>query len=78
MSADFVTECEKLLFQLKALQKRVQKDVNIFFVAQAVQEIYGKSKRLKNRGDVFFVIDCVFGFEVSLNYYDFSSESHQF
>ena len=58
ISADFVTWFDKFLFQLKALQKRVQKDVNRFFVAQAVPEIYGKNERLKNRGMCFFVIDC--------------------
>ena len=58
ISADYVTECEKFLFQLKALQKRVQKDVNKFIVPQAVPEIYRKNERLKNRGMCFFVIDC--------------------
>ena len=32
----------------------MHRDGNIFFVAQSVPEIYGKTKRLKNRGDVFF------------------------
>ena len=54
ISANFFTRCEKFLFQLKVLQKRMQKDVNRFFVAQAVLEIYGKNARLKNRGYVFF------------------------
>ena len=61
MSADFVTECEKFLFQLKALQKRVQKDVSRFIVPQAVSEIYRKNERLKNRGDVFFLLSTVAG-----------------
>ena len=59
MSADFVTECEKFLFQLKAIQKRVQKDENRFIVPQAVPEIYRKNERLKKRGMCFFVIDCI-------------------
>ena len=54
ISADFFTKCEKFLFQLKALQKRVQHDVNRFIVPQVVPEIYMKNERLKNRGDVFF------------------------
>ena len=55
---DFVTRFEKYLVQLKALQKRVQKDENKYFVAQSVPEIYGKNERLKNSGMCFFVIDC--------------------
>ena len=47
------------MFQLKALQKRVQKDGNIFFVAHAVPEIYRKNERLKTGGMRFFVIDCI-------------------
>ena len=39
ISADFVIGFEKLVFQLKALQKLILKDVNGFFVAQAVPEI---------------------------------------
>ena len=58
ISADFVTWFDKFFFQLKALQKRVQKDVNRFIVPQAVPEIYRKNERLKNRGMCFFVIDC--------------------
>ena len=38
----------------KALQKKMQKDVSRFFVAQAVPEIYEKNEMLKNRGEVFF------------------------
>ena len=40
----------------------VQKDLNRFFVAQAVPEIYGKNERLKNRGDVFFLLSTVIRF----------------
>ena len=39
----------------------MQKDVGRFFVAQAVPEIYEKNEMLKNRGDFFFVIDCISG-----------------
>ena len=60
ISADFVTECEKFLFQLKALQKRMQKDGSRFFVAQAFPEIYEKNEMLKKGGMCFFVIDCTF------------------
>ena len=54
MCGGFFTRFVKFLFQLKALQKRVQKDVNRFIVPQAVPDIYRKNERLKNRGDVFF------------------------
>ena len=54
ISTDFVTVCEKFLFQLKALQKRMQKEASRFFVAQAGPEIYEKNEMLKNRVDVFF------------------------
>ena len=54
LSADFVTWFDKFLFQLKALQKRVQKDENRFIVPQAVPEIYRKNERFKNRGMCFF------------------------
>ena len=54
MSAEFVTECEKLLLQLKALQKREQKDVNRFIVPQAIPEIYMKKCKVEKQGDVFF------------------------
>ena len=67
ISVDFVTECEKFLFQLKALQKRVQKDVNRFIVPQAVPEIYKKNERLKNRGMCFFVIDCMLHSDHEMN-----------
>ena len=59
ISADCVIGFEELLFQQRSLQKLIHKDVNIFFVAQAVPEIYGKYERLKKRGYVFFVIDCI-------------------
>ena len=58
ISADFVTVWEKFLFQLKALQKRMQKDASRFFVAQVGPEIYEKNEMLKNRGMCFFVIHC--------------------
>ena len=38
ISADFFIGCEKFLFQLKALQKRMQKDKGRFFLAQALRE----------------------------------------
>ena len=40
------------MYYLKALQKRIQKDENRFFV-----EIDEKNERLKNRGMSFIVID---------------------
>ena len=67
ISADFVTWFDKFLFQLKALQKRVQKDVNRFIVPQAVPEIYMKNERWKNRGMCVFVIDCISRLEVTLS-----------
>ena len=48
MSADFVTRFQKTFFHLKALQPRMQIDVNNFFVAQVVPEIYTKNKRFLN------------------------------
>ena len=54
ISADFVTVCEKFLFQLKALQKKDAKEASRFFVAQAGPEIYEKNEMLKTRVDVFF------------------------
>ena len=55
ISTDFVTECEKFLFQLKALQKRVQKDENRFIV----HLLYGsgdkhEKRKVEKQGDVFF------------------------
>ena len=38
-----MTGFEKLFFHLKALQTRMQIDVNKFFVAQVVPEIYSKN-----------------------------------
>ena len=67
ISADFVTGYEKFLFQLKVLQKRMQKNLSRFFVAQAVPEIYVKNEVLKNRGMFFFVIHCMSINFVSLN-----------
>ena len=55
ISADFVTWFDKFLFQLKALQKRMQKDENRFTVPQAVPEIYRKNERLKTGGCVFLL-----------------------
>ena len=54
ISADFVIKFGKFLFQRRALQKLISKNVNRFFVGQAVPEIYVKNVRLKNRGYVFF------------------------
>ena len=48
ISADFVTGFEKFLFHLKALQTKMQIDVNNFFVPQVVPEIYTINNRLIN------------------------------
>ena len=56
ISADYVNECEKFLFQMKALQKRVQKDVNRFIVPQVVPEIYAKTKVSKTARCVFLLL----------------------
>ena len=67
-----MTGFEKFLFQLKTLQKWMQKDVNRFFVAQAVPEINGKKERLKNCGDVFFLLSTVYSLLTSkLNTFSF-------
>ena len=58
-SADFVTKLEKFLLQLKALQKRLQKDVKRFFVAQAVSEIYGKKRKVEKQGVCVFLLFTV-------------------
>ena len=71
ISADFVTECEKFLFQLKALQKRMQKNVSRFCVAQAVPEIYMKKEMLKDRGDVFFLLFTVHAIKFSFDLFCF-------
>ena len=43
--ADFVTGFEKLFFHLKGLQTRMQINVNNFFVAKVVPEMYAKNIR---------------------------------
>ena len=48
ISADFVTGFQNFFFHLKALQTRMQIDVNNFFVAQVVPDIYAKNISFKN------------------------------
>ena len=58
ISADFVIRFEKLFFHLKTLQTRMQIDVNNFFVAQMVPEIYAKNTSFKISWICFFVTHC--------------------
>ena len=48
ISADFFNGFEKFLFRLKVLQTRMQIDLNNFFAAQVVPEIYTIQIRLIN------------------------------
>ena len=48
LSADFVTEFEFFFLLLKVLQTKMQIDVNCFFVAQVVPEIYAKTQVSKS------------------------------
>ena len=73
--ADFVIGFEKLLFQLKALQKLIPKDVNIFFVAQTLPEIYRNNVKLKTGGMCFFVADCIYGLACNFKQPEFHSFS---
>ena len=57
ISADF----EKLFLHLKALQTRMQIDVNNVFVAQVVPEIYAKNTSFKNS-----YVDVFFGYSITV------------
>ena len=47
-------QMQKLFFHLKALQTRMQIDVNNFFIAQVVPEISAKKHKFQNQLDVYF------------------------
>ena len=58
ISADFVTRFEKILLHLKDLWTRMYIDVNNFFVAQVVPEIFAKNTSFKISQMYIFVINC--------------------
>ena len=49
ISADFMTELQKLFFYLNSLQTRMQIDVNDFVISPVVPEIYAENTYYKNR-----------------------------
>ena len=50
----------KIIFHLKALQTRMQIDVNNFFIAQVVPESSAKNTSFKISWMCFFVTHCIF------------------
>ena len=60
ISADFVTGFKKFFFHLKALQTRMQVDVNDFFQLKWFRRyIYAKNPSFKNSQMCFFVTYCI-------------------
>ena len=54
ISADFVTGFEKLFFYLKALQARMQIDVNNFFYSSSCSGDIREKHDFQNQLDVYF------------------------
>ena len=61
-SVDFETGFEKFLSHLKALLTWMQTDLNNFFVAQVVPEIYAKTTTFKNSQMCFLLLTVILKF----------------